>query len=47
MLAYLEELAAQRGIIGGELEILSGPQGTTIIGTVPFQAEKTNPRDGR
>ncbi len=25
---------------GGELEILSGPQGTTIIGTVPFQAEK-------
>ena len=25
---------------GGELEILSSSQGTTIIGTVPFQAEK-------
>jgi PAS domain S-box-containing protein len=25
---------------GGELEILSGPQGTTIIGTVPLVAEK-------
>ena len=25
---------------GGELEILSGSQGTTIIGTVPFQSEK-------
>jgi len=25
---------------GGELEILSSPQGTTIIGRVPFQAEK-------
>jgi signal transduction histidine kinase len=25
---------------GGELEIVSSPQGTTIIGTVPFPAEK-------
>jgi len=25
---------------GGELEIKSSPQGTTIIGTVPLQVEK-------
>ena len=32
---------------GGGLEILSNHQGTTIIATVPLQAEKTDPRDGR